>query len=188
MKNLTEYITEVVSFLQQGKTILYPTDTIYGIGCDATNEKAVDKIFGIKNRPKEKSLIILVDSIEMLKQYVDVTNEIQFLISSFELPTTVIYSNPKKIARNAINNDNTIAIRIVNHPFCQELIHQFGKPIISTSANVSGEKNPVSFEDISDAIKNKVDFIVDAKYDTSVYKYPSKLMKINPDNSIEYLR
>ncbi len=188
MKNPIEHIDEINPFLQQGKTILYPTDTIYGIGCDATNENAVDKIFEIKNRPKEKSLIILVDSVEMLKKYVTVTNEIESLITSFELPTTVIYSNPRGLAKNAINSDNTIAIRVVNHKFCKELIHQFGKPIISTSANISGEKNPVSFSAISEDIKNKVDFIVNEKYDTSIYKFPSKLIKINADNSIEYLR
>lgn len=181
-------IKKIVELLQDGKTILYPTDTIYGIGCDATNEEAVDKIFTIKNRPKEKSLIILADSIEMLKKYVSVNKEILSLITSFELPTTVIYSNPKDLAKNAINNDNTVAIRIVNHKFCQELIHQFGKPIISTSANLSGENNPVSFTAISAVIKNKVDFIVNKKYDTSVYKFPSKLIKINEDNSLEYLR
>ena len=124
----------------------------------------------------------------MLKRYVTLSDETATLIRSFELPTTVIYANPLNLAKNAINADNTIAIRIVNHKFCQKLIQQFGKPIISTSANISGEKNPVSFEDISETIKNKVDFIVDEKYDTSVYKYPSKLIKMNADNSIEYLR
>ncbi|MFN8297038.1 MAG: L-threonylcarbamoyladenylate synthase [Chitinophagales bacterium] len=181
-------IQKALNCLEEGKTILYPTDTIWGIGCDATNESAVDKIFQIKQRPKEKSLIILVDSVEMLKKYVSLSNETASLITSFELPTTVIYSNPEGLARNAVNNDNTIAIRIVNHKFCQKLIQLFGKPIISTSANISGDKNPVSFEDISEKIKSEVDFIVDNKYDTSVYKFPSKLIRINADNSLEYLR
>jgi L-threonylcarbamoyladenylate synthase len=181
-------IKEIATILTAGKTILYPTDTIWGIGCDATNETAVEKIFDIKNRPKEKSLIVLVDSIEMLKKYITITKETEALISSFELPTTVIYSNPIGLAKNVINNDNTIAIRIVNHDFCRQLIQQFGNPIVSTSANISGEKNPVSFEDISTAIKNKVDFIADKKFDTSVYKFPSKLIKISADNSIQYLR
>lgn len=188
MKNLIEHTTQTVSILIQGKTILYPTDTIWGIGCDATNEAAVEKIFDVKNRPKEKSLIILVDSVEMLKSYVMVTPEMESLLASFELPTTVIYSNPKGVAENVVNADNTIAIRIVNHAFCRQLIQQFGKPIVSTSANVSGEKNPSSFEDISARIKDNVDFIVDKQFDTSVYKFPSKLIRLYPDNSIEYLR
>lgn len=188
MKDSVAYNTKIVSLLHEGNTMLYPTDTIWGIGCDATNETAVEKIFDIKNRPKEKSLIVLVDSVEMLKEYVTVTPEIASLLATFELPTTVIYSNPKGLAANVVNADNTVAIRIVNHDFCRQLIQQFGKPIVSTSANVSGEKNPVSFQDISEIIKNRVDFIVDEKYDTSVYKNPSKLIKINADSSIEYLR
>ena len=181
-------IQKALNCLAEGKTILYPTDTIWGIGCDATDESAVGKIFRIKQRPQEKSLIILVDSVEMLKRYVLLSAETASLISSFELPTTVIYSNPEGLARNAVNSDNTIAIRIVNHKFCRKLIQLFGKPIISTSANISGDKNPVSFDDISEKIKNEVDFIVDNKYDTSVYKFPSKLIRINADNSLEYLR
>jgi L-threonylcarbamoyladenylate synthase len=181
-------IQKAVNCLVEGKTILYPTDTIWGIGCDATNEDATDKIFQIKQRPKEKSLIVLVDSIEMLRNYVSLSDETASLITSFELPTTVIYSNPEGLAKNAVNSDNTIAVRIVNHKFCQKLIQLFGKPIISTSANISGDKNPVSFEDISEKIKTEVDFIVDTKYDTSVYKFPSKLIRIKANNSIEYLR
>jgi len=188
VKNDTTYIFQLAEQLQQGKTILYPTDTIYGIGCDATNEAAVDKIFAIKNRPKEKSLIVLVDSVAMLQKYVAVNDQIIELINSFELPTTLIYQNPKGIAKNAINHDNTIAIRIVKHQFCQDVIQQLNKPIISTSANISGEKNPVYFDEISLDIKNKIDVLVPAQYDTSVYKFPSKLIKIKTDNTIEYLR
>jgi L-threonylcarbamoyladenylate synthase len=188
MQDTHPYYLEAYQCLQQGKTILYPTDTIWGIGCDATNETAVDKVFELKNRPKQKSLIILVDAVEMLKKYVTITDETEALINSFELPTTVIYSNPTGLAANVINNDKSIAIRIVNHAFCRQLIRAFGKPIVSTSANISGEKNPVFFDDISEQIKNKADFIVAEKYDTSVYKFPSKLIKINADNSIDYLR
>lgn len=185
---MNTYIHQTIKLLQYGKTILYPTDTIYGIGCDATNAKAVEKVFEIKKRRKEKSLIVLVKDIEMLKQFVVINNEIEKLIKSFEVPTTVIYSNPIGLAQNAVNADNTIAIRIPNQVFCQALITAFGKPIISTSANISGEKSPILFDDIATEIKNKVDFIVDEKYDTSTYKQPSKLLKINPDCSIEYLR
>lgn len=188
MKNLAEHITQAVSILQQGKTILYPTDTIWGIGCDATNAVAVEKIFDIKQRPKEKSLIILVDSVEMLERYVTISAETAALVASFQVPTTVIYPQPEGLAMNAINQDNTIAIRIVKQVFCQQLIQQFGKPIISSSANISGEKNPIYFDDISEAIKRKVDFITDKEYDTSSYKNSSKLIKMNPDNSIQYLR
>lgn len=181
-------IKKVGSLLQQGKVILYPTDTIYGIGCDATNNKAVEKVFEIKNRPKEKSLIVLVSDIEMLKKYVDINTEIENLVRSLDVPTTVIYSNPKHLAKNAVNADNTIAIRIPEHTFCKALIKEFGKPLISTSANLSGERSPLSFNDISSVIKDKVDLIVDEKYDTSTYKQPSRLIKIKKDFSVEYLR
>lgn len=188
MNKIYSDITTIVEGLQQGKTILYPTDTIYGIGGDATNETTVEKIFEIKNRPKSKSLIVLVSDIAMLKQYITINNELENLISSFDVPTTVIYSNPKNIAHNAINADQTIAIRIPKHEFCHALISAFGKPIISTSANISGEKNPSTFNKINAEIKEKVDIIINEKFDTSTYKQASKLIKINPDFSIEYLR
>lgn len=181
-------ITEVVDVLQNGKIILCPTDTIYGISCDATNETAVEKVFEIKNRPKEKSLILLVSDIEMLKQYVEINAPIERLIASFEVPTTVIYNHPKNIASNAVNENNTIAIRIPNHEFCKKLLKEFGKPIISTSANISGEKTPLIFADISSDITEKVDYIVNEQFDTSSFKQPSKLIKINEDFSFTFLR
>lgn len=181
-------IEAAVSALQNGQTILYPTDTIWGIGCDATNEAAVDKIFAIKHRPKEKSLIVLVDSLEMLKRYVDIDEDTATLLDSVELPTTVIYSCPRNMAPNAVNGDDTIAIRIVHHPFCQAMIKAFGKPVISTSANISGQPAPAAFSDIAPEIMLAVDLVIDERYDTSVYKFPSKLIKILDDNSIQYLR
>jgi len=187
-KDLDFNLIRCINHLIEGNVILYPTDTIWGLGCDATNEKAVDKIFEIKQRPANKSLIVLVDSIETLERYVNVTNEIESLIFSFKVPTTVIYPNPLGLAKNAINEDNTIGIRLVKHRYCQQLIREFGKPIISTSANISGEKTPTIFGQIAPEIKEKVDFIVERKHDTTNYHEPSKLIRINKDNSIEYLR
>lgn len=187
-KDLDYNLIKCINHLIDGHTILYPTDTIWGLGCDATNAEAVDKIFEIKQRPANKSLIVLVDSIATLERYVNVTDEIESLIFSLKVPTTIIYPNPLGIAKNAINEDNTIAIRMVKHRFCQQLIREFGKPIISTSANISGEKTPILFGQISPEIKEQVDFIVERKHDTTNYREPSKLIKINKDNSIEYLR
>lgn len=185
---LDSHLIRCINHLIEGNVLLYPTDTIWGLGCDASNAEAVDKIFEIKQRPKEKSLIVLVDSIETLEKHVNVTNEIESLIFSFKVPTTIIYPNPLGLAKNVINADNTVAIRLVKHKFCQQLIREFGKPIISTSANISGEKTPLEFGQISSEIKEKVDFIVERRHDTSTYKQPSKLIKINADHSIEYLR
>lgn len=187
-KDLDYNLIRCINHLIEGNVILYPTDTIWGLGCDATNAEAVDKIFEIKQRPKEKSLIVLVDTIETLERYVNVTNEIESMIFSFKVPTTVIYPNPLGLAKNAVNEDNTIAIRLVKHKFCQQLIREFGKPIISTSANISGEKTPLQFGQIASEIKEKVDFIVERKHDTTNYHEPSRLIKINKDNSITYLR
>lgn len=188
MQNIVKDSDEAAAVLRNGQIILYPTDTIWGIGCDATNEAAVDRIFSVKHRPKEKSLIVLVDSLEMLKQYVTVDEAATSLLSSMELPTTVIYSHPRQIAANAVNADDTIAIRIVRHPFCEAMIKAFGKPIISTSANISGDPPPAALESVSNEIKKAVDFVVHKQYDTSVYKHPSKLIRIKDDNTVEYLR
>lgn len=188
MEKITTDIPRIVAALHEGKTLLYPTDTIYGIGCDATNEQAIERVFQIKNRPKHKSLLVLMADLEMLQQYVDIHDTIANLITNFSEPTTVIYNNPRKLAKNGLNADNTIAIRIPKHPFCQNLLQVFGKPIISTSANVSGAENPTSFDTIANSIIEQVDIIADKQFDTSTYKHPSKLIKINPDFSIQYLR
>ena len=159
---MQKLITSCVNKLINSEILLYPTDTIWGIGCDATNKIAVDKIYKLKKREESKSLIILVDSFEMLLNYVDeVPNEINKFLKNTTKPTTVIYNNPKNLPNSLIAKDNTIAIRIVNKGFAHKLIKQFGKPIVSTSANISGKKTPLSFNEISSVIKNKVDFVVD---------------------------
>ena len=121
--------------LHKGGNILYPTDTVWGIGCDATNEIAIAKIFSIKKREESKSLVILVNNIEMLRQYVDeIPTRLIDILKKETKPTTVIYKNPKGLAKNVIAKDNTVAIRIAQDEFCQKLIKKFGKPIVSTSA------------------------------------------------------
>jgi L-threonylcarbamoyladenylate synthase len=181
-------VQQACDTLGRGGVILYPTDTIWGIGCDATNEAAIEKVFEIKNRPKEKSLILLADSLEMVKQYVPVTPGMEAIIGSFEIPTTVIYDAPFGLPSAVISEVNTVAIRITEHAFCRALIHCFGRPIISTSANISGEKPAAYFEEISQSIVRAVDFIVSKEYDTSQYKQPSRLLKIRLDNTIDQLR
>lgn len=174
--------------LNRSKIILYPTDTVWGIGCDATNEASVSEIFKIKKRNESKSLVILVDSIEMLEQYID---EIQESIKTYLLinknPTTVVYSNPKGLAYNVIAEDNTVAIRIVQDEFCQKLIQKFGKPIVSTSANISGEVTPKSFSEISKSILDSVDYIVDLHKEQVTNKV-SSIIRILNDGSIEVIR
>ena len=163
-------------YLAEKKIILYPTDTIWGIGCDATKNKSVKRIFKIKQRKESKSLIVLVSDFEMLANYVfAVSNEVKLYLQSTTHPTTVIYKNPKNLAKRAIASDNTVAIRIVSSSFAHDLIKTFGKPIISSSANISGKNPPKSFKDISKKIIKKVDYVANVKEDDYV-KSPSKII------------
>ena len=158
---MKEEIEQALVILQHGGLILYPTDTVWGIGCDATNEEAVQKVFQLKNRPESKALICLVSSLQMLEQIVGkVPETISQLLKNPSKPTTIIYENPKGVAKNLVADDNTLAIRIVKDEFCEQLIEKLGQPIVSTSANVSAKKTPESFQEISREILEGVDYIV----------------------------
>lgn len=174
--------------LHSGGVILYPTDTVWGIGCDATNELAVEKVFEIKQRSASKSLIILVDDWKMLQRYIEeIPEKVSCILESSSKPTTVIYKNPIGLAKNVIASDNTVAIRIVKDKFCRELIHQFGAPFVSTSANVSGSATPVCFKEITDSIIENVDYIVRLKNEESS-NLPSRIIKVNKNGNIITLR
>ncbi len=174
--------------LIDGKSILYPTDTIWGIGCDATNFEAVSTVYKIKQREESKSLIVLVSSIEMLLDYViTVPEKALDLISSSKKPTTIIYRNPKHLSANCIASDNTIAIRIVQDEFCKQLIEEFGKPLVSTSANISGEDTPKSFSEISKTILHSVDYIVNLQQD-KIAETSSRILRITEDDEVEVIR
>ena len=151
---MKEIIQETVKYLKEGKTILYPTDTIWGVGCDATNSRAVQKVYKLKQRDETKSLIILLDHIDKLPLYLKEVPQVAYdLINNIENPLTIIYQNAKGLAKNVIAKDKSIAIRIVKNDFCRELIKAFGKPIVSTSANLSDEPTPLFFNQISAEIK-----------------------------------
>ena len=181
-------IINSLKVFRREKVLLYPTDTVWGIGCDATNEKAVSKIYQIKEREESKSLIILVDSVAMLQQYVEEIPQVVFeLIEKTQQPTTIIYQNPVSLAKNIIAKDNTVAIRVVQEGFCHELISQFEKPIVSTSANISGEDTPKSFSEISPAILERVDYVVDLYRDYKADK-SSRILRIYNDGSVEVIR
>jgi len=158
---MQQEIEQALATLEQGGLILYPTDTVWGIGCDATNEVAVEKVFQLKNRQDCKALICLVSSLEMLEQtIVNVPKAALEMLKNPSKPTTVIYDSPQGIAKNLVANDNTLAIRMVKDEFCEQLIQKLGKPIVSTSANASGNKTPQSFQEISQEILEGVDYIV----------------------------
>jgi L-threonylcarbamoyladenylate synthase len=169
--------------------ILYPTDTIWGIGCDATNASAVEKIYKIKKRPDEKKMIVLVSDEKDISKYVaHPTQAIFEYLHSIKKPTTVVYEEAFGLANNLIDSDGTIAIRICKEEFCQNLIHQFRKPIVSTSANISGQSPPEIFSKIKSEIKEKVDYVVRYRQDDDHIAEPSSVIKWNKNGTITVIR
>jgi L-threonylcarbamoyladenylate synthase len=187
--DFTADIQACIKVLQKGGLILYPTDTIWGIGCDATNEAAVAKIYALKKRPDEKSMIILLANEKSLPDYVAQTPpQIFDYLKTVNKPTTVIYEGAVNLAGNLINKDGTIAIRIVQDDFCRQLITAFKKPIVSTSANISGEASPQIFAAITAPIKNGVDYIVQHRQHDVTPTTPSAIIKWNADGSLSIIR
>lgn len=188
MKELVD-LQDVLTALYRGHTILYPTDTIWGIGCDATNAKAVEKIYKIKVRDHTKSLIVLVDSIETLKQYTEYVPELAIdMMQNFTDPLTIIYPTARNLAKNVVAEDGSIAIRIPQDSFCLQLLKEFGKPITSTSANISGDPNPTTFNKISPRIFDMVDYVVKHEHYSLKKAKPSSIVKIYPDGDIQIIR
>ena len=180
---------QITEILKAGGVILYPTDTVWGIGCDATNPSAVARIFAIKQRSESKSLIILVSSIAMLREYIaDLPQNILNYLQKINEPTTIIYENPQLLAPNVIAADNTVAIRLVQDPFCQQMINLFGKPIVSTSANISGELTPLYYQLINPQIIAQCDYVVPYRQDDTQIKNPSRLIRFDTDGGIQILR
>ncbi len=185
---VNEELRNALFILQKGGKILYPTDTVWGIGCDATDADSIKKIYQIKQRSESKSLIVLVDSFEMLKNYVkEIPDNLETILLKNKKSTTIIYNNPVGIAKNCIAQDNTIAIRIVKEGFCHELINQFKKPIVSTSANVSGKSTPLRFEEIEVSILDNVDYAVNLHRDKSCNS-PSTILKLDLNGNIITIR
>ncbi|MDG2372490.1 MAG: L-threonylcarbamoyladenylate synthase [Flavobacteriaceae bacterium] len=184
---MIDEVENAIKVLKNGGVILYPTDTVWGIGCDATNVEAVKNIFKIKKRTSEKALICLVHDIKMLKTYVSkVPEEIKPLISD-PTPTTIIYNNPENIAENLVARDNTLAIRIPKHEFSNRLIAKFGRPIVSTSANISGSQTPTIFSEITNSILEGVDHVVNLEKEKKG-SIPSRIFKIDGDGKILTIR
>ncbi len=189
MVDFEQDIKNCVSVLKQGGTILYPTDTVWGLGCDALNEEAVDKIFSIKHRPREKSMIVLLADARDILQYVATPHpDIITIVEAFERPTTVIYENALGFPDNVVNEDGSIAIRVTTDPFCKALIKRFRKPLISTSANISGAPTAPIFDSISSEIKEGVDCVVQFRQNDKTINAPSRLIKMADDGSVEVLR
>jgi len=181
---MKQEIEKSIEVLEAGKLLLYPTDTVWGLGCDATDAEAVKDVYKLKNRVESKSLVILVASLEMLNEYIqDMPAEALRLLNSLEKATTIIYDHKQGLAKNMIAADNTIAVRIPNHDFCKQLITKFGKPIVSTSANKSGGFTPKSFAEITDEIIDGVDYIVNLERDKVSLK-SSTILKLVEDEVV----
>lgn len=182
-------ISAAMPVLRNGGLILYPTDTIWGIGCDATDEAAVQKVYELKKRSESKSLVILLADVKDLLHFIaNPRPDIADVIAGFTRPTTVIYDGALGLAPNVINEDGSIAIRIVKDPFCRHLIKRLRKPLVSTSANISGEPSPACFGEVSPAIRNGVDYIVKHRQEEATASIASRIIRINKDGSIAIIR
>lgn len=182
-------LQEALATLQAGGLILYPTDTIWGIGCDATNPEAVEKIFALKGRDKGKSMVVLLHNDYQLAGYVQDVPEIAYeLIEASDRPLTIVFDQAKNLAENVVASDGSIGIRVVSHPFCEQLLQRFKRPIVSTSANLSGEPSAATFDEIDDTIKEGVDYIVKFGQEIQEKGRPSVIMKLGSGGKFEFLR
>ena len=182
-------VKQAVETLRAGGVILYPTDTIWGIGCDASNPEAIERLYQLKGRTTEKSLIILLENDNQLQSYVHEVPEVAYsLIEYAENPLTIVYDGAKNLPENLLASDKSVGIRIVKHPFCERLIRRLRKPVVSTSANLSGQPSPQHFHDIDPVIQEGVDYIVEfGQHDRSV-RPPSTIMKLGADGKFSFLR
>ena len=179
---------KLIETLKSGGTILYPTDTIWGIGCDATNSEAINKVFEIKKREKNKSMIILVESPKILEDLVEVPEIAWEIIDLSEKPVTLIYDAPKGLPKELLAEDGSIGIRLVKDLFLKKIITKLNKPLVSTSANFSGEKSPLQFSEISQKIVSAVDFVAEENRDKISEYSGSSVIRIWKDGRIKVLR
>lgn len=182
-------IDRTLNTLKLGGTILYPTDTIWGIGCDATNIRAIQKINQIKKREYNKSQLILLESIDSITDYVKKVPESAIeMINQTSQPLTIIYPEAKNLPVDILGEDGSIAIRIVKNEFCKKLIKTFGKPITSTSANFANETAPLYFKEISEIFKGKIDYVVSPNYEDKTPNKASKIVKVELSGEISVIR
>lgn len=183
-----EEIKRALEVLKNGGVILYPTDTIWGLGCDATNSNAVERIYAIKKRSDHKSMLVLLEDAGKIASYADVPDIALDLIQVADKPTTIIYPKAKRIAPELIAEDGSIGIRITQEEFTAALLHRFNRPIVSTSANISGTPAPRFYEEISEDIRQSVDYIVDYRRNEHQIASPSSIIKIGMKGEIEIIR
>lgn len=185
---MTEQINTAIKVLSRGGLILYPTDTVWAIGCDATDEAAVQKVHELKQHGADKALICLVANDAMLERHIENVPDLAFDIMDLSTkPTTIVYDLAKGVAKNLLAKDRSLAVRVVSDKFCKYLINKFKKPLVSTSANISGEPLPKNFDEISTSILKGVDYVVDLHRDKTNGK-PSSIIKLSADGSVKIIR
>jgi len=182
-------IQSCIAALKRGHVVLYPSDTIWGLGCDMTNESAVERVYEIKKRDRSKPFILLVNSIEMLKKYiVFIHPRVETLLTHHTKPLTIIYEASAEVPSYLLNKERTIGIRVTHDPFCSGVIDVMGQALISTSANVAGEEAPQSFEEVSKVVKDMTDHTVDAVLDKPHPQLPSVIATFNKKGELDFLR
>ena len=180
---------EALQHLRNGNIILYPSDTIWGLGCDARNEKAIEKVFSLKQRPDNKAFIVIISKIEQLSEYILEVPELAWNLVEFaEKPLTVIYPKGKNLPANLMGEDGSVAIRLVKDEFCKGLVHRFERAIVSTSANILGQPSPSKFEDISSEIVNGVEYILKNPNGENKNPQPSQIVKLGLGGEFEFIR
>ena len=188
MENLNQEIHNAFEVIKEGGIILYPTDTVWGIGCDATNPEAVAKIYKLKQRAETQSMIVLMNGEKMMYNvFKDIPEVAWQILDLSENPTTLILDNPRNVAPNIIAPDKSLGVRIVKEPFCFKLLERMKKPLVSTSANISGQPTPKSFKEISPEIINGVDYVVNLHHEKIAGK-PSTIIKLTNDSQVKVLR
>ena len=186
---LRDEVAKALKVVQDGGIILYPTDTIWGIGCDATNTDAIKKIYQLKQRDEAKSMIILLDTENRLESYIKEVPPVAYeLIEYAENPLTLVMPGAKNISPAIISEDGSVGIRVARHDFCQQLIQRLRKPLVSTSANISGKPSPQNFGQIDQEIIDGVDYVIDLEQYSAELKKPSTIMRLQPDGRFEFIR
>ena len=186
---MKEIVDEAVRVLKEGGVILYPTDTVWGLGCDATNEAAVQRVFGIKRRSEAKSLVLLAADMDMVARYIKQIPSIAIdLVEVNDAPMTIVYPGAQGLAPAVVAEDGSVGIRIPNHEFCKELVRRLRAPLVSTSANISGEPSPASFREISQEIKDAVDWCAPRKFEAESTGKASQIIKLGLRGEVEIIR
>lgn len=186
---MKDEIKKACEVMQNGGVILYPTDTVWGIGCDATNEKAVKRVYEIKRRADSKAMLVLVDSPVKVDFYVQEVPSVAWdLIEMTTKPLTIIYDGARNLAPNLVADDGSVGIRVTDEAFSKELCFRFRKAVVSTSANISGQPSPAVFSEISEEIKDAVDYVVDFRRDETGHPKPSSIIKLGSGGEIKIIR